>query len=282
MPTPFLDFPIRGDKFSMRVQIREALTEVQTPFQSIRIVDSECFGKILLLDGHVQLASLDERAYHEALVHIPLLSLENPQRALVVGGGDGGVLRELAKHQSLERIDMVEIDAEVVKTCRRYLPELSNGAFDDPRVRLHIADAFGFMKEVAEPYDFMVLDITDVYEGEDGALSEQLFTSEFYDDCRKALKPEGILVTQADNHVFCPYSMEGIVAALGPHFEKLGSYQALVPSFGGYSAYVWASQTANVQSEFPQMKAARLDLAYLSETTWRLAGENLPFAKLYR
>lgn len=266
----------------MRLQIREVLAEVQTPFQHIRIVDTECFGKILLLDGHVQLASLDERAYHEALVHIPLLSLNEPKRALVVGGGDGGVLRELAKHKTLQTIDMVEIDAVVVETCRRHLPELSGGAFEDPRVHLHIADAFGFMKEVSEPYDFMVLDITDVYEGEDGALSEQLFTPEFYDDCRRALKPEGMLVTQADNHVFCPYSMEGIFAALQPHFERLGAYHALVPSFGGYSAYVWASQEAEVQKGYPQMKAARLDLAYLSETTWRLAGENLPFAKLQR
>ncbi|HRK20285.1 MAG TPA: hypothetical protein PLX06_00650 [Fimbriimonadaceae bacterium] len=282
MPNPFLDFPIRGEKISMRVQIRQEIADVHTAFQHIRIVETEALGKILLLDGHVQLATLDERAYHEALVHIPILSLENPGRALVVGGGDGGVLRELVKHEALERIDMVEIDAGVVDTCRKHLPELSNGAFDDPRVQLHIADAFGFMKQVSKPYDFMVLDITDVYEGEDGALSEQLFTPEFYDDCRRALAPDGMLVTQADNHVFCPYSMEGIIAALKPHFEKLGSYQALVPSFGGYSAYVWASQSSEVQKEFPQTKAARLDLAYLSETTWRLAGESLLFAKLQR
>lgn len=266
----------------MRVQVRQEIADVHTAFQHIRIVDTECFGKILLLDGHVQLASLDERAYHEALVHIPLLSLESPRRALVVGGGDGGVLRELAKHDSLRTIDMVEIDAGVIETCSRHLPELNGGAFDDPRVHLHLGDAFEFMKMAREPYDFMVLDITDVYEGEDGALSEQLFTPKFYDDCRLALGPKGMLVTQADNHLFCPYSMEGIVAALQPHFEKLGSYQALVPSFGGYSAYVWASQSSEIQNDFPKMKAARLDLAYLSETTWRLAGEGLPFAKLQR
>lgn len=282
MPTPYLEFPIRGEKISMRVQIRQEIADVRTPFQHIRILDTEALGKILLLDGHIQLASIDERAYHEALVHIPLLSLDRPKRALVVGGGDGGVLRELVKHGSLETIDLVEIDAGVIETCSRHLPELNGGAFDDPRVHLHIADAFEFMKLVRAPYDFMVLDITDVYEGEDGALSEQLFTPEFYDDCREAMSPDGMLVTQADNHVFCPYSMEGIVRALKPHFANLGAFQALVPSFGGYSAYVWASHQAEVQKDFPHTKAARLDLAYLSETTWRLAGENLPFAKLYR
>ena len=274
-----LQIPIRARKFALDVEIRKVLARVETKFQTIEIVDTECFGKVLLLDGHVQLAMLDERAYHESLVHIPLLSLASPRSALVVGGGDGGVLRELIKHKGLERIDMVEIDEGVVETCRGFLPEVSDGGFDDPRVKLHIADAFGFMKEVREPYDMMVLDITDVYEGEDGALSEQLFTAEFYQDCRRALASGGLLVTQADNHVFCPYSMEGIFAALGPHFERLGSYQAVVPSFGGFSAYVWASDRAEIAFQFPK-KGTSLDLAYLSEATWTFALSELPFARL--
>jgi len=197
----------------------------------------------------------------------------------VVGGGDGGVLRELVKHSGLERIDMVEIDEGVVNTCMRHLPKISDGAFDDPRVDLHIADAFGFLKEVQKPYDLIVLDITDVYEGEDGALSEQLFTSEFYADCTKALEPNGILVTQADNHVFCPYSRRAISDSLKPHFKTLGSYQAAVPSFGGFSAYVWASHNATISHSFPKEKAATLRLKYLNEATWAFALTKLPYAE---
>jgi spermidine synthase len=271
-----LNIPIRGQKISLQVEVREVQARIETRYQTIEIVDTEALGQVLLLDGHVQLSTLDEKAYHEALVHIPLLSLDGAKSALVVGGGDGGVLRELCKHP-LERIHMVEIDEAVVNTCMRHLLSVSAGAFADPRVTLHIADAFAFMKEVREPYDLVVLDITDVYEGEDGALSEQLFTPEFYADCARALAPGGMLVTQADNHVFCPYSMEGIFAALRPHFRKLGSYQALVPSFGGFSAYVWASEEGEISSGMP---ISELEFVYLSPTTWALALEGLPFATL--
>lgn len=280
MNEPLLNIPIRGRKLSLSVEVRERIARIETAFQTIEIVDTDCLGKILLLDGHVQLASLDERAYHEALVHIPMLSLDRPKRALVVGAGDGGVLRELCKHTGLEQIDMVEIDEGVVEASKRYLPELSAGAFDDPRVSLHIGDAFPFVKEIREPYDLIILDVTDVYEDEEGSLSERLFTGEFYADCAAALNSYGILVTQADNHVFCPYSMQGAVEALRPHFAKVGGYQAVVPSFGGFSAYVWASASGSVAETFPQRRAEGLELAYLDSATWTLALSPLPFAAL--
>src|SRR5688572_8809089 len=279
MDRAFLNIPIRGEKIALRVEVREVSARIETEFQTIEVVETDALGTILLLDGHVQLATLDEAAYHESLVHIPMLSLKEPKSALVVGGGDGGVLRELVKHSGLERIDMVEIDEGVINTCLRHLPRISDGAFDDPRVKLHIADAFGFLKEVREPYDLIVLDITDVYEGEDGALSEQLFTSEFYSDCAKALKPTGILVTQADNHVFCPYSKKAIADSLKPHFKTLGAYQAAVPSFGGFSAYVWASDDATLAPSFPKEKAASLKLKYLNEATWAFALTKLSFTE---
>jgi spermidine synthase len=274
----FLTIPIRGDRLAMRVRVNEVVHRVETKFQTIEIVRTDAFGKVLLLDGHVQLASLDEAAYHEALVHIPMLSLEEPRRALVIGGGDGGVLRELMRHEALQSVDMVEIDQGVVDASRRFLPELSAGAFDDPRLRLRIEDAFVFIREVEEPYDLIVMDVTDVYEGEDGALSEQLFTAGFCEDCRNALRPGGMLVTQADNHIFCPYSKEGILASLRPSFTQTGAFQALVPSFGGFSAYVWGGDGVRPPNRFPAEKAENLGLRYLNETTWRLAFLELPFS----
>ncbi len=271
----FLTFPIRGVKISMSVEVKSHLLHKKTEFQTIDIYDTEALGKVLLLDGHVQLAEFDEHAYHEALVQIPMLSLADPKRALVVGGGDGGVLRELCKHSGLQRIDMVEIDHMVIDSSVQFLPEVSAGAFDDPRVKLHIADAFGFLKEVSEPYDLIVMDITDVYEGEDGALSEQLFTDEFHQDCKAALSETGILVTQADNLVFCPYSLEGILKTLRGLFPKVGAYQALVPSFGGFSGFAWGSKGGTVASSFP---GASIELRYLNPVTWALAFENLSFA----
>jgi spermidine synthase len=269
-----LTFPIRSDKLSMNVLVTEHIAHRETEFQTIDIYDTEVFGKVLFLDGHVQLAEMDEHAYHESLVHIPLLSVESPKRALVVGGGDGGVLRELIKHESLEHIDMVEIDRGVVEVCREHMPEVSGAGFDDPRVHLHIADAFPFVKQVTDRYDLIVMDSTDTYEEEDGALSEQLFTESFYQDCRRALSDNGILVTQADNLVFCPYSLESIQATFAQVFDKTGSYQAIVPSFGGFSGFAWASNGATVSSEW---RGPEIALRYLNKTTFALAFQPLSF-----
>lgn len=272
-----LTFPIRSTKLSMSVEIKKHLCQIESPFQKIDIYDTYAFGKALFLDGHVQLAELDERAYHESLVHIPLLSVENPKRALVVGGGDGGVLRELVKHGSLETIEMVEIDRAVVEASLLHLPFVSDGAFDDPRVQVYYEDAFVFLKEVKTPYDLIIMDITDVYEEEDGALSQQLFSTSFHRDCLNALCADGFLVTQADNHVFCPYSLEAILRDFKSVFPHVGSYQGLVPSFGGFSAFAWASKGGTLAESFPVVKASQIELTYLDDITYGLAMKRLPF-----
>lgn len=272
-----LRIPIRSDKLGLDVLVDRTIAHVKTEFQTIDIVDTLVFGKILLLDGHVQLASRDEFAYHEALVQIPLLNLNNPKSALVIGGGDGGVLRELCKSSTLEHIDMAEIDAGVVETSKEHLPELSAGAFDDPRVHLHITDAFEFVKNTPRKYDLIVADSTDVYEEEDGGLSEQLFTRKFYEDCRAVLSDEGILVTQADNLVFCPYSLDEIIAVFADVFPHAGSYYSLVPSFGGYSGFCYASNGKHLAPRWSDLNAPSESFRYLSPTMYNLAFTPLPF-----
>lgn len=259
------------------VLVDRVIASVQTVFQRIEIVESPAFGKILLLDGHVQLASLDEHAYHESLVHIPLLNMEAPTSALVIGGGDGGVIRELCKVTSMEHVDMAEIDRGVVDTCREYMPELSAGAFDDPRVHLHITDAFEFVKNPPRQYDLIVADSTDVYEEEDGGLSDQLFTDAFYADCRRALKPDGLIVTQADNLLHCPYSLDEIAAMFGRVFPLVDSYYGLVPSFGGYSGFCYASNGRTLAKRFSDLRASTIPLRYVREETYNLAFSGLPF-----
>lgn len=261
----------------MTVAVRERLLSRKTEFQQIDILDTEVFGRILLLDNHIQLTELDEHAYHEALVQIPLLSMTEPKSALVIGGGDGGVLRELAKHKSIEHVDMVEIDAGVIEASRECLPGVSDGAFCDPRMHIHVADAFPFVKQTQRKYDLIVADSTDTYEEEDGALSEMLFTDEFYRDCFNALSDTGILVTQADNLLFCPYSLESIQAMFDRVFPKTGSYQAIIPSFGGFSGYCWASKGADLSSIFPNSKTEGMNLRYLNEATWAYAFAKLAF-----
>lgn len=268
-----LTFPIRSDKYSVNVQIKEVLHRSKTEFQTIEIFDTECFGRMLLLDGHIQLTELDERAYHECLVHIPLLNIDNPKRALVIGGGDGGVLRELLKHDQLE-IDMVEIDMGVIDAARAQLPFLNEGCFEHPRVNLFVQDAFPFVKTKRGPYDLIVMDSTDTYEDEEGEISAMLFTQEFFKDCQALLSENGFVVTQADNAVFCPYSLEEISAQYAKVFTEVGSYEAIVPSFGSLSAYCWASNGAKIGQGW---KPNNLELHYLNPTTYALAFQALPF-----
>ena len=279
MNSAHLRFPIRSDKLLYEVAVRNHLSFTKSQHQQIDIYDTYAFGKVLLLDKHIQLAELDEHCYHEALVHPAMLSSDQPKRALVVGGGDGGVLRELVKHPSLETIEMVEIDQDVVDACKAHLPEVSAGAFDDPKVTLHIADAFQFMKEVSEPYDLIVMDVTDVYEEDNESLSEQLFGDEFHRDVCNALSETGFLVTQADNLLFCPYSLDGISAMLERYFKNMGSYWALVPSFGGFSGFAWASHGSVLASHLPS-HATELGLRYLTPETYALGLGPLPVRAL--
>jgi spermidine synthase len=275
MSSRFLEVPIRSRKFFYTVEVTEELCSVKTEFQQIDIVACEAFGRMLLLDGHIQLTELDEHAYHESLVHIPLLSTQNPKAALVIGGGDGGVLRELCKHPTLERIDMAEIDQGVIDACRKHLPSVSGGAFDDPRVHVHVTDAFQFVKDTPTKYDLIVADSTDTYEDEEGELSASLFTRAFYEDCRRILSPGGIMITQADNLVFCPYSTEGAKNAFMEVFQNVGIYQAIVPSFGGFSGFCWGSDGEGVRQEWTPNS---LNLCYLDEATFKMAFANLGFA----
>lgn len=261
----------------MSVRVEQTLLSVQSDFQHIEIVDTQAFGKMMFLDGHIQLTELDEHVYHEALVHVPMLNLSEPKKALVIGGGDGGVLRELVKFRSLERIDMVEIDAAVIEASRSIWPELSDGAFEDPRVNLTIGDAFPFVQQSDQSYDLIVADSTDVYEEDDESLSERLFTDGFYRDCHRLLSNQGLLVTQADNLVFCPYSLEGILELFSPIFPVVGSFFAVIPSFGGYSGYAYASKSTHLKRLYNDLNVPTAPARYLHPIAYDYGMSELPF-----
>lgn len=265
-----LTFPIRSDKLAMQVQVTAHIEHVKSAFQTIDVIETETMGRVLLLDGHVQLSTFDEFAYHELLVGIPLLNLTAPKAALVVGGGDGGVLREFCRDPRLETIEMVEIDEAVITVSKRSLPSLSDGAFDDPRAKVLIQDAFEYVKTQESKYDIIVIDSTDTYEEETGEISEALFTERFYRDCLAALTPGGIVVTQADNQVFCPYSLEAVEAEFRKVFPVVGSYAGIVPSFGGFSAFCYGSKGATLAPVWPA-NSPRSGFRYLTPESYALA-----------
>ena len=207
----------------------EILYQTQTPFQSIAIYRAPGLGRVLVLDGIIQTTEADEFIYHEMLVHVPLFAVPAPKSVMIVGGGDGGSLREALKHP-IERVDLVEIDIKVIESSREHLPTLSDGgkSFDDPRVKMVIEDAFKYMKEHRGEYDVIIVDSTDPV-----GMAEALYSDEFYRLCRDSLSPQGALSAQDGVVFFQRNEAARTVAALRNLGLHAGAYIAAVPTYYG-------------------------------------------------
>ncbi|VDK20240.1 unnamed protein product [Taenia asiatica] len=185
------DFP--GQAFSLKVN--EVLFEGKSEFQDVLIFKSATFGRVLVLDGRIQLTEKDEAFYQEMIAHIPLSVHPNPRRVLIIGGGDGGVSREVVRHQCVKHVDLVEIDGMVLNLSREYLPFTASG-LDHPKVSVHVADGFAFLKEHAikgEKYDVIITDSTDP-----GGPSTPLFNKEYFQLLSQALTDDGIICNQGE------------------------------------------------------------------------------------
>ena len=178
-------------KLSIRVD--RQLYSGRSEFQRIDVFDSPEFGRFLTLDGYMMLTEKDEFIYHEMITHVPMAVHPHVRKALVIGAGDGGVVRELTRYPEIEQIDLVEIDQLVVEVCKKYLPQTAC-RFDDPRVQIHYEDGLKFVRTCEDEYDLIIVDSTDPF-----GPGEGLFTREFYGNCYKALKEDGIMVNQHES-----------------------------------------------------------------------------------
>lgn len=217
----------RGSR--MAYEVDRVVVRRQTPFQSVEILDTVAFGRALFLDNDIQSAAADEFIYHEALVHPAMVAHPTPRRVFIAGGGEGATLREVLRHNTVERVVMVDIDPDVVALCREYMPEWPAGAFDDPRVELIHADARAYLQDHPDLYDCIIVDITAPF---DGGPSYLLFTQEFYTLVRERLAPDGLVVTQAESSRFDDISKFCAIAhTLGQVFPTTRVYEAYLPSF---------------------------------------------------
>lgn len=178
-------------KFS--IKIKEHLYHYKSKYQEIDFFISEEFGIIFTLDGLIMVTEKDEFIYHEMISHVPMAVNPNIKKVLVIGGGDGGTVRELTRYNGIERIDLVDIDEMVIKSCIQYLP-LTSSRLDDKRVNLIIDDGVSFIKNIKDEYDLIIIDSTDPI-----GPGEGLFTKSFYMDCYSALKKDGILINQHES-----------------------------------------------------------------------------------
>ena len=228
-----------------RVQLRieRVLHQAKTEHQDLLLFENPLFGRVLALDGIAQTTERDEFFYHEMLVHVPVLAHGAVERALIVGGGDGGALEELLKHASLREATLVEIDRSVIDFSRTHLEAICDQAFEDPRLELVIADGLAWVAEQKgrrAPYDLILIDSTDPV-----GPGEVLFTESFYADCAGLLAEGGLLVTQNAVPFTEPNSLAEPLAALGRSFAATACYRVAVPSFfGGDMVFAMAARDA--------------------------------------
>ena len=224
-------------KFSIKVD--KQLYSGQSEFQRIDVFESEEFGRFLTLDGYMMLTEKDEFIYHEMMVHVPMAVHPNVKKVLVIGAGDGGVIRELVKYPEIEQIDMVEIDEMVVDVCKEFLPFTATD-FDDERVHLYFQDGLKFVRNKENEYDIIIVDSTDPF-----GPGEGLFTKEFYGNCYKALTEDGMIVNQHES----PFYTEDARAMQRAHKRIVQSfdigkiYQAHIPTYpSGHWLFGFASK----------------------------------------
>lgn len=211
----------------------------QSEFQRIDVFESPEFGRFLVLDGYIMLTEKDEFIYHEMITHVPMAVHPHVEKALVIGAGDGGVVRELTKYPEIKQIDMVEIDEQVVQISRAYLPRTAC-RLDDQRVSIHYEDGLKFVRSKENEYDLIIVDSTDPF-----GPGEGLFTKEFYGNCYKALREEGIMVNQHES----PFYEEDATACMRAHKRIVESfpisrvYQAHIPTYpSGHWLFGFASK----------------------------------------
>ena len=185
----FIEWYPRG--YGVGFKVKERLFETRTEYQKLELYETEGFGKLLVLDGTVQLVEIGEESYHEPLVHPVMLAHPDPRRVLIIGGGDGGTLREVLKHRTVEKAVMVEIDGAVIDVSRRYL-KIDRGAFEDPRAELVVGDGVEYIKNTGEKFDVIIVDSTDPV-----GPAKMLFSEEFYRNVFNALNERGLMITQA-------------------------------------------------------------------------------------
>lgn len=226
------------ESFGVTFKIKNMLCSKVTPYQRIDVVETESFGKALFLDGAVMFTERDEFIYHEMLVHVPLFTHPTPKKVMVVGGGDGGVVREILKHSLVEEVDLIEIDREVINTCMTYFPNITS-SLNDSKVRIKIKDGVKYVNEKKDAwYDIIIVDSTDPI-----GPGKALFQESFYKDCFDRLLEEGILVAQIESPITNLNVVVEIRTILENIFPITQLYFAPIPTYPGCLwAFVFCSK----------------------------------------
>ncbi|XP_038076992.1 spermidine synthase-like isoform X2 [Patiria miniata] len=257
-------------------QIENVLFRKTTKYQEVLIFESKSSGKLLVLDGDVQCAEKDEFGYQEMIAHVPVACHPNPKNVLIVGGGDGGVIRELDKHSDIETITLCEIDEEVISACKEFMPSMAVG-FSCKRLKLHIGDGFEFVKERRQAFDIIINDIPDRTPCND--LTDSIYSKDYYELVKAALKPNGIFMSQQPSvwgNLECARS---VMEMSGDYFSVVDYNMCMIPSFPDMQGFVMCSLNQNTNFREPLRSLDGLDLKYYNSAVHRASFAVPEFAR---
>lgn len=232
-------YPAWGQRF----RVKRELARVQSDFQDIVIFDSETHGRVMVLDGVIQITEGDEFVYQEMLTHVPLLAHGSAANVLIIGAGDGGVLRRVLQHRTTTRAVMVEIDGEVIRLCKEFLPNIAGDAWSDPRADVIVGDGIDYVKRAPDgAFDAIIVDSTDPI-----GVGEVLFTDDFYRNCARILTPRGLVVNQCGVPFMQADELRDTSARRRNFFPHVSAYVAAVPTYvGGFMTLGWAGKDAGL------------------------------------
>lgn len=252
---------------SMRIRVEKMLTSFHSKYQKIDVFETQSFGKMLCLDGTIQLTEFDEPNYHEMMAHVPLCTLPNPRRVLVIGGGDGGIVTQVLKHRSVREIHLCELDPGVVEVSKKYLPKVSAG-LTNKNVKIFYQDGAVFVRQRQDYYDAILVDSTDPV-----GPGKVLFQLPFYRDMRRALRPDGICVTQSESLMYHGSVIRSLARFQKTLFPTVQYYFTLVPTYpSGVIGFSFCSKRYDGVKHLRLARAQRLPgLHYYSPEIHRAA-----------
>jgi spermidine synthase len=229
---------------ALKLKIKERLYSSNSSLQKIEFLNTYGFGTVLIMDGAIQTTAEDEFIYHEMMSHIPLFSHPKPEEILIIGGGDGGILREVLKHKAVKNITLVEIDKKVIEQAKRYLPQICKDSFKSKKLKLVIADGAEFIKNKSNIYDIAIIDSTDPI-----GPAKVLFKDAFYKNIHRILRTDGIMVRQSGSSFLQKKELKDNHKKLSTIFKYVNVYIAAVPTYiGGFFNLILASKKINIET----------------------------------
>ncbi len=243
---------ITPEGFGIAIKKDKDLFSDKSDFQKVDVFHSRAFGNVLTLDGLMMVTERDEFFYHEMIVHVPMLTHPNPENILVIGGGDGGTVRELLKHKSVKHIDMVEIDKMVIDVSKKFFPSVSC-ALDNPKVSIVVQDAVEFIKNKKDFYDVVLIDSTDPI-----GPGEGLFNENFYNDVKKAVKKGAIITPQTEGPFAQSENFKKTYKLLKKVFKNVAPYCSPMPTYpGGYWSWGFCSDDVEIPLDYTKIDKSR-------------------------